>query len=80
MSEKLQVPDFRTESEEAEWWFANREENGERFATAIREGRASRNTLEQRVAESLSVHLDPADGETARQLAASSGIEYKSFV
>jgi hypothetical protein len=80
MNDKLELPHFNSEAEEAEWWFANREANGERFAKAIREGRASINTLAQRVADSLTIQLDPGDAEKARRIAESRGMEYKSFV
>ena len=80
MNDKPDLPHFNSEVEEAEWWFANREANGERFAKAIREGRASISTLAQRVADSLSIQLDPSDAEKARKIAESRGLEYKAFV
>ena len=39
MTERIVVPQFDTESEEADWWFANREEHGSIMAKAMDEGR-----------------------------------------
>jgi predicted DNA binding CopG/RHH family protein len=81
MSEKRQLPAFKSETEEAQWWFDNREARGEEFAQAIRDGSAGRNTLAARVAASLAtVRLDDDDVETAWNLAAKRGLDYQQYV
>ena len=38
----IDVPKFANETEEGDWWYANRERHGEEFAAASQEGRARR--------------------------------------
>ena len=38
---KKQLPNFANEAEEAAWWYENREELGEEFVQAMREGRVT---------------------------------------
>jgi hypothetical protein len=39
MSDRIIVPHFENESDEADWWFANRHEHDEIMLKAIAEGR-----------------------------------------
>lgn len=81
MSEKRNLPAFESEAAEARWWFENREQRGEETAQAIRDGKASRNTLAARVAASLAtIRLDPDDVAAARDLAERRGLDYQEFV
>ena len=80
MSEKLQLPAFASEAEEATWWYDNREAHAEEFAKAIREGRARRSTLAQRLAEARAIDLDPEDETKARQIATNRGMDYKTYL
>jgi len=41
--DKITVPKFATEAEEADWWYDNREEHGKIMAKAMREGRTGKN-------------------------------------
>ncbi len=38
----IDVPKFANETEEADWWYANRELHGEEFTVASQEGRVRR--------------------------------------
>lgn len=40
MKDKIVVPKFQSEGEEAEWWFVNREEHGALMAREIEQGRS----------------------------------------
>ena len=42
--EKRILPDFKSEAEEAKWWFDNQEELDKDFAQAAAEGRLTRGT------------------------------------
>jgi hypothetical protein len=53
MSEKRKIPAFKSEAEEARWWFENRDARDEEFAQAIADGRAGKNSLSSRAAASL---------------------------
>lgn len=80
MSERKQLPSFATEAEEAKWWYDNREEHDNAFAAAIRDGRARRSTLEDRLAAARSIQLDAEDEALAIALAKERGVEYRTFV
>ena len=80
MSERKQLPSFASEAEEAKWWYDNREEHDEAFAAAIREGRARRSTLEDRLAAARSIQLDAENEARAMELAKQRGIEYRTLV
>ena len=53
MTEKRHLPAFKSEAEEARWWFENREARDEEVAQAIRNGRTGKNSLSSRAAISL---------------------------
>ena len=38
----IEVPKFANETEEADWWYANRERHADEFASAAKEGRVRR--------------------------------------
>lgn len=80
MSESKHIPAFESEAAEAAWWFANREEHDRAFGDAIRDGRARRSTLAERVEGAKGIVLDAEDEAKARELAAKQGVEYKLFV
>jgi hypothetical protein len=81
MNVMKQLPAFNTEAEEAEWWFANREVHGEEMARAIREGRAGRNTLAERVAAAAAtIRIDPEDIATVRAIAERRGVDVNSYL
>ena len=84
MSDSIVVPKFATEAEEADWWFDNREEHDELMGQAMEEGRTI--TLKEYLARrglelpKVSVHLDPADINIARQQAEARGIDTESYL
>ncbi len=84
MTVKVNLPEFASEAEEAQWWFDNREELGEEFAQAIREGVATQGTLARRVAVSkldgANLRLDPSDLEKAETLAERKGVEVQTYL
>ncbi len=75
MSDKIVVPKFASESEEADWWFEQREEHGGIMARAIDDGRTinMQQLLEQQEAKGVmrppekrmnwDAFLQAADGE-----------------
>jgi predicted DNA binding CopG/RHH family protein len=84
MSEKITVPHFANESEEADWWFSHREENGKIMAKAMQEGRVMnlKNVLERHshADTSIAVQVDPHDLERARIQAAKRGVQYEDYI
>jgi predicted DNA binding CopG/RHH family protein len=84
MSEKIVVPHFASEDEEADWWFSHREENGKIMAKAIQEGRAMslKDVLDRHGIEDspLTVAVDPQDLAQARVQAAKRGLQYDEYI
>jgi len=81
MAQKLEVPKFANESEEARWWFENREAVADEFELAEREGRLGRGTVVRRAnAAADAIALDPEDVKRARAQAERRGLEYQTYV
>ena len=82
---KTRVPAFRSESEEAQWWYEHRANFDRTFAAAAKEGtlkKMTRDTLLKRVSTSrvVSIRLPEADLAKARRQAASKGLPYQSYM
>jgi predicted DNA binding CopG/RHH family protein len=81
-----QVPRFRSEKEEADWWDRNRTELDRDFLEAARKGqlrRLDRKQLEARVAGAtkvISLRLPEADLALAREQAARKGLPYQTYL
>lgn len=72
MAQKLQVPKFASEADEARWLFEHREDVADEFELAEREGRLGRGTV-SRLANAIA--LDPEDVARARALAERRGLD-----
>jgi len=80
--EKRIIPKFATETEEANWWYDNREELDNDFLQALKEGRVRRR-IGPRVSTPVpttTIRLDPADIELARTLAEKKGLKYQTYL
>ena len=81
MSERMIVPHFCTEAEEAQWWFDNRDQLGDDLARAMKDGTAGRGTAMKRVLLLRDGILpEPADIQNARLLADKKGISYEDYL
>ena len=84
MSEKLKIPKFETEAEEAQWRFDNQDLVAEAFGAAAMNGTLRRSTLADRLARAkaaqVPIVLDSADATVALELAAKRGETYADFV
>ena len=87
MSKKLVIPKFRSDAEEAKWWYEHRDETTQ----AMREALAKRQTttlskiLEQSRKRSgptptVSIRIDPADLSRARLFADRKGLRYQTYL
>jgi predicted DNA binding CopG/RHH family protein len=81
------LPAFKTEAEEAEWWYKNRARLDKDFLQAARKGelkRLDRATLKRRLAASksrvISIRLPEDDIELARQQASRKGLPYQTYI
>ena len=81
-----QVPRFRSEQEEAEWWDRNRANLDLDFLEAARKGRLQRLDREQLKAritgatKVISLRLPEADLALAREQAARKGLPYQTYL
>jgi predicted DNA binding CopG/RHH family protein len=84
---RLLVPKFKTEKEEAEWWYANREKVTDEFEEAARRGDLKVLTKE-RLQELLdasktrvvTIRLPEADIALARKQAERKGLPYQTYI
>jgi len=87
---ELKVPKFATETEEAKWWYDNREKVSEEFQKAAKEGRLRRGGVTRLLAErgikppeplpTTTIRLDPDDIAKARVQAAERGLRYQTYL
>ncbi len=79
----IKVPEFATETEEAEWWYANREQHSTEFAEEVAAGRAKRGGIVRYLAElerARNVVLERDDAMTAAKLAVEKGVDVKVYL
>jgi hypothetical protein len=83
MSDKhtKELPAFKSEAEEAQWWYDNREAHAEEFVRAIDEGRVTRGAMAARgLIRTPSIQIDPEDLSRAKTLAEKKGILYQTYL
>jgi predicted DNA binding CopG/RHH family protein len=78
---KRVLPDFKSEAEEAKWWFDNQDELDKDFAQAAAEGRLGRGTA-ARIGgiPTTTIRLDPGDIALARDQASERGLKYQTYL
>ncbi len=81
MPQKLEVPHFANEAQEARWWFENQDVVADEFELAEKEGRLGHGTAVRKAkAAALAAALDPEDAERARLQAERRGMEYHTYL
>jgi hypothetical protein len=90
MMADLKIPEFANESEEAKWWFENRDKVSGEFLKAAKEGRLGRGGAMRLLTErgikpaqplpSTTIRLDPDDIAKARVQAAERGLRYQTYL
>jgi hypothetical protein len=87
MADKLKLPKFRTEAEEAKWWFDHRGKLTKAFRDAAARGEMGRGSAAKMARERTSgitptttIRLDAEDISRARTLAAKRGLRYQTYV
>jgi predicted DNA binding CopG/RHH family protein len=79
--EKRILPDFKSEAEEAKWWFDHQDELLEDFEQAAKEGRLGRGTAARLGDTSATaVGFDPEDIALAQEQASKRGLEYQTYL
>ena len=79
--EKRILPDFKSEADEAKWWFDNQDELDKDFAQAAAERRLGRGTA-ARIGgiPTTTIRLDPEDIALARDQATQRGLKYQTYL
>ncbi len=81
MEPTLKVPEFKTEHEEANWWFENRQQLAEQFAQAAADGKLTRGTVARRGnTPTTTIRLAPEDIARARVQAERKGLKYQTYL
>jgi predicted DNA binding CopG/RHH family protein len=81
MADKLEIPGFASEGEEARWWVAQEDRLAEEFEQAEARGELGRGTAVRRAAlPSTTIRLDPGDIALARAQAARKGMRYQTYL
>lgn len=87
MKQKRLIPAFKSETEEADWWYKNRERLDKDLVDAAKKGnlkKLDQDTLKARLAASksrvVSIRLRENDIELARQQAARRGLPYQTYI
>ena len=83
--ERIVVPKFKTEAEEAQWWYDNREKVEDALINAmdngtIRRGAAQRLTNEARASRNVTIRMAEADLDLARRQAEEKGLPYQTYI
>ena len=87
MADKLKIPKFASEAEEAQWWYDHRDELAKAFEEAaargeVHTGSAAKLARERTVGitPTTTIRLDPEDISRARSLAAKRGLRYQTYL
>ena len=81
MIEKRILPDFKSEDEEAKWWFEHQDEVFEDFEKAAAEGRLGCGTAARLGGiPTTTIRFDPGDIALAREQASKRGLKYQTYL
>ena len=79
--EKLKIPKFKNEAEEANWLYENRESLASAFLRAAAEGRVRHGTLKRRGGTTpTTIRLPDEDLSRAKILAERQGLRYQTYL
>ena len=80
MATKPGMPRFKSEREEAAWWDAHPEVITELFLKAKKEGKIKRLPVVRGATKSVTIRMQVADIEAAREIAERRGIPYQTYI
>jgi predicted DNA binding CopG/RHH family protein len=84
-SKRPPVPKFRTEAEEAQWWYGHRSMVEKEFMAALKNGTVGRGIAQRladkaRESKNITIRVPVADIDRARELAEKKGIGYQTYM
>jgi predicted DNA binding CopG/RHH family protein len=81
MSEKLKIPKFKNESEEAQWWDSQGKNITRAFEQAVAKGRLGSGTAKRKGATpTTTIRLEQEDIARARAQAERKGLRYQTYL
>ena len=81
MSEEFKIPDFKNETEEAQWWDSHQNDITSAFEQAAAKGTLGRGTVQRKgPTPTTSIRLDQEDISRARVLADRKGLRYQTYL
>lgn len=81
MAEKLKIPKFQGESEEAQWWDSHQQKIADEFERAAADGRLGTGTVVRKGATpTTTIRLDPDDIARAKVQAKRRGLRYQTYL
>jgi predicted DNA binding CopG/RHH family protein len=81
MSEDLKIPDFKSETEEAQWWDSHQNDIASAFEQAAAKGALGHGTVQRKgPTPTTSIRLDQEDISRARVLADRKGLRYQTYL
>jgi hypothetical protein len=87
VTDKLKLPSFSSETEEAQWWYDHREELTKAFVEAAARGELRTGSVAKfarqpatGITPTTTIRLDPQDISRARALAARRGVRYQTYL
>jgi predicted DNA binding CopG/RHH family protein len=83
--ERMVVPKFKTEAEEAQWWYDNREKVEDALISAMDNGTIQRGTAQRltggaRASRNVTIRMVEADLDLARKQAEEKGLPYQTYI
>jgi predicted DNA binding CopG/RHH family protein len=87
MKEKRKMPTFKSETDEAAWWYAHREETARWMEEAAANGQTTtlsevlqRTRQRAGTTPTVSIRIAPEDIARARRLAEKKGLRYQTYL
>jgi predicted DNA binding CopG/RHH family protein len=83
--ERLIVPKFKTEAEEAQWWYNNRRKVEDSLIKAMDNGTirrrfAQRLTSQARASRNITIRMAESELDLARKQAEEKGLPYQTYI
>jgi predicted DNA binding CopG/RHH family protein len=83
--ERMVAPKFKTEAEEAQWWYDNRDKVEDALIDAIDKGTIQRGTAQRltskaRASRNVTIRMAEADLDLARKQAEEKGLPYQTYI
>lgn len=81
MAKKIEIPEFKSEAEEADWWPANQDAFLSAFEEAAKNGTVKRGGIAQSgQTPTTTIRLDLKDIELAKVQAEERGLKYQTYL